>query len=359
MAERTPLAERTAGAALVEEGGFAVPAHFGAPDEEYRAARSGAALFDVSHRGKLEVAGGDALAFLHNLASNDVRNLAPGAGCETFLCTAKARVVAHALVWRAPPQGKRDTLALDLAPGSAARVLQHLNHFLISEDVQLTDRTRELAQVHLAGPDAPAVLGRAFGTNADLPLLQERSLTLAGELPVRLRRNEPLGLPGFDVLCPSGRAGEVWQRLLEAGARPAGMQAYQLLRVEAGTPLYGVDLDENTFAPEVGRTRQAISYTKGCYLGQEPIVMARDRGQVNRTLLGLKLPEGTVPAGSLLYRDGKEVGRVTSSVVSPALNGAIALAYVRRGNQEAGTTLEVDVGGQRRPAVVTALPFVA
>jgi folate-binding protein YgfZ len=130
-----------------------------------------------------------------------------------------------------------------------------------------------------------------------------------------------------------------------------------VLRVEAGAPLYGVDVDETTFAPEVGRTPQAISYAKGCYLGQEPIVMARDRGQVNRTLLGLLLPGGPVPRGSLLFREGKEVGRVTSSVLSPT-RGGIALAYVRRGHQQPGTALEVEAGGQRHRAEVAALPFV-
>src|SRR5207245_396496 len=112
-----------------------------------------------------------------------------------------------------------------------------------------------------------------------------------------------------------------------------------------------------TFAPEVGRIQQAICYTKGCYLGQEPIVMARDRGQINRTLLGVKLPDGPVPKNALLFRDGKEIGRVTSSVRSPRLETAIGLAYVRRGNQEPGTRLEVDVNGVRQPAEVTALPF--
>jgi folate-binding protein YgfZ len=164
-------------------------------------------------------------------------------------------------------------------------------------------------------------------------------------------------MPGFDIVCPQTEGENVWRLLVLAGAVPAGRQTFEILRVEAGTPVQGLDIDENTFAPEAGRTAQAICYTKGCYLGQEPIVMARDRGQVNRTLLGLALSGGTVPPGSLLYRDGKEVGRVTSSVVSPRLGTALALAYVRRGNQEPGTVVEVEVTGERRPAEVRALPF--
>jgi len=173
---------------------------------------------------------------------------------------------------------------------------------------------------------------------------------------VQFRRNDRLGVPGYDVVCPADRAAWHWGHWVERGARPAGLRAEDTLRVEAGTPAWGSDVDENTFAPDVGRTRQAICYTKGCYLGQEPVVMARDRGQVNRTLLGLKLAGGPVPPGSLLYRDGKEVGRVTSSTLSPRL-GAVALAYVRRGHQDPGTAVEVEAEGQRRPAQVVGLPF--
>jgi folate-binding protein YgfZ len=175
---------------------------------------------------------------------------------------------------------------------------------------------------------------------------------------VDLRQVDALGVRGYDLVLPREKAAESWRRLTQAGARPAGRDTFETLRVEAGTPAQGPDVDETTFAPEVGRTAQAICYTKGCYLGQEPIVMARDRGQVNRTLLGVKLPGGPVPHGSLLYREGKEVGRVTSSVVSPRLGTAVGLAYVRRGHQEPGTVLEVDAAGTRHPAEVTALPFL-
>ncbi len=356
MPEQLPLHEAAAkaGATFTEDAGFLVPAHFGDSDTEMAQARSGAVLFDLSHRGKLEVAGNDAVKFLHNLSSNDVKGLAPDTGCEAFFCTATAKVIAHALLYRCPPEGKREKLALDVAPGLSAKVMKHLDRHLISEDVEFADRTRDLVQFHLAGPAAPALLGRLFGSEVALSPLQQQHASLGGADWV-VRRHDPLGLPGFDVLGPLDRAEELWLRLREE-ARPAGRQAYEVLRIEAGTPLYGADVDETTFAPEVARTRQAISYGKGCYLGQEPIVMARDRGQVNRALLGLKLPDGPVPAGALLFRDGKEVGRVTSSVLSPRL-GAIALAYVRRGSQAAGTVLEVETAGQRKTAVVAALPF--
>jgi folate-binding protein YgfZ len=357
MAE-TPLYEvaARAGAIFADEAGWSLPAHFGKAAAEYDGARAGAVVFDRSHQGKLEAAGSDAVAFLHNLCSNDIKNLAPGCGCEAFFCTATGKVVAFAHIYRAPPHGKRESLWLDLEPGLHSKVLGHLDRYLISEDVTLADRTADIAQLHLAGPRAEAVLASALGVETQLALLQH-TLARFDDSSCPVRRHDPLGLPGYDVLCPRTLAAPVWQALLAAGALPAGGQVYETLRIEAGTPRYGVDVDETTFAPEVGRTRQAISYNKGCYLGQEPIVMARDRGQVNRTLLGLKVGEAPVPAGSKLFRDGKEVGRVTSGVVSPRLGSAIALGYVRRGSQELGTVVEVDVNGERRPAEVAALPF--
>lgn len=313
----------------------------------YDAARSSCALFDVSDRGKIEVAGTEAAFFLHNLATNDIKGLQPWHGCETFFCTATAKVIAHGWVWRLPPEGKRDTFWLDVDPGLAEKTYQHLDRHLISEDVTLTDHTKDLTQFHLTGPRVAEVLDAAgFG-----PGHQWQRLTCRAEGGVTVRNVDPLGIPGVDLLCPTA----LRERLVAAGAREGNATTFDILRVEAGTPLYGADMDENTFVAEVGRTKQAISYNKGCYLGQEPIVMARDRGVVQRTLVGLRLDD-VVPSGSLLHRDGKEVGRTVSCVRSPRL-GPIALAYVKRGSQAPGMAVEVDVNGQRHPATVAALPF--
>jgi folate-binding protein YgfZ len=359
MAEQTPLHDLTAraGAVFTEDAGWQVPARFGDVAAEYARVRDGAGLFDVSHRGKIELTGPEAAFFLHNLCTNDINDLPVGAGREAFLTTNKARIVSHLYVYHLLLHDGRPALWLDGPPGTAENLLKYLDRYVISEQVEFADRTREFAQLHLAGPQAHAILEKALLDDVPpLEDLQHMMRTFGVNDTCHIRRHDLLGVPGYDVVCLSARAGNVWQMLTRAGAHPAGRDAYEILRIEAGTPALGIDLDENTFAPEVGRTKQAICYTKGCYLGQEPIVMARDRGQVNRTLLGLKLPDGPVPHNSLLYHDGKEVGRVTSSVVSPRL-GAIGLAYVRRGSQDSGTTLEVDVAGNRHAAVVAALPI--
>jgi len=358
----SPLATvaAAAGAHVRDFAGWPLPASYGDVPGEYRQALDGAALFDVSHRGKLELTGPDAPTFLHNLCTNDVLNLPLGGGCEAFFTTAKAKALFRVLIYHVRLDGGRDALAIDCAPGRSAALVQHLDRYLIAEQVEIADRTEAYAQMHLAGPQARAALERALGDPIpDLDELQHMERTFGASATCHLRKHSPLGVPGYDVVCLPGRAAEVWRFLSAAGAKPAGLDAYELLRVEAGTPLDGVDFDENRFVVEVGRTSQAISYGKGCYLGQEPIVMARDRaGHVNRTLLGLKFTDGGGPVlpGSKVVRGEAEVGVTASSVASPRL-GAVALAYVRRGHQEPGTAVEVEAPEGKRPAEVRALPF--
>jgi folate-binding protein YgfZ len=360
MAELTPLHDPTGAAAAVyiEESGFLIPAHFGDVSAEYNHARSAAVVVDESLHGKIEVRGADAARFLHNLTTNDILNLAPGAGCETFLTTAKAKVIAYLLIYRHAASIDPPGFSLDVAPGAADKVIRYLDRYLISEQVEFANLTAEFAQIHIAGPRAGALLSQLLGAGG-LPSepLRHTTVRLRGDAESWLRRHDALGLPGYDLVCKADQAATIWHQLVHAGARPAGRESCEILRIEAGLPREGADIDENTFAPEVGRIAETISYMKGCYLGQESIVMARDRGQVNRTLTGVKLPNGRVPHGSLLFAAGKEVGRVTTSVHSPQLGMGLGLAYIRRGHQESGTKLEVEVAGKRSTAEVVRFPI--
>jgi folate-binding protein YgfZ len=328
----------------------------GASLDDYQAAQTGCALFDLSHRSKLMATGPEAAKFLHNLTTQDVLGLPFGEGREAFALTAKARVVAYFHLFHCKNEAGAPEFHLDLASGTAEKILRHFDFYLISEQVELLDCTRDFVQILLAGPEARPVVERVLGSVPPLEEMQHVDATTRAGVRASLRRTNELNRSEFTIVCASEAGPDLWRRLIVAGARPAGLETFEVLRVEAGTPTFGVDLDEETFAPEVGRTRQAISYTKGCYLGQEPIVMARDRGHINRLLLGLRLTDGPTPGGTLLYREGKEVGRVTSSVVSPRL-GPIALAYLRRIAWEPGTAVEVETEGRRRPALVSALPF--
>jgi tRNA-modifying protein YgfZ len=309
----------------------------------YKLAHEQAVFFDLSLYGKIELRGPDAVVFLHNLCTNDIKSLADGASCEAFLCTAKGKTSAHFLVQRT-----KDRLLLVMVPGLAEKVVQTLNKYLISEQVEITDRTAELAQLRVVGPQAGEVI--------DLETLGEPVL------PHRL-----LGLPGFDLFCSTAKLKYLIEELGADDAEPAPPELHEILRVEAGTPEYGKDIDDERFVMEIGRTAQAICYTKGCFLGQEPIVMARDRGHVNRVLMGVKVQpaagseskQDVVAAGSKLMQGDAEAGTITSSVWSPGLNQVIGLAYLKRGNQEPGMVLTIEPARDGRQALVTSLPFVS
>jgi glycine cleavage system aminomethyltransferase T len=359
MARSTPLTEpcRQAGAIFTEVAGREVPQHFGDSAKEYRAALDGAAVFDRSSAGKLEVAGKDAPSFLHNLCTNDINGLPLGGGCEAYFCDHRAKVLAHAFIYHVLTAG-RHAFWLDVTAGFNEKALQHLDKHLISEAVELVDQTEQFAQMHLAGPRAKSILEAALGEPLpNLDEFQHMERTFGSTATCHIRRHDPLGVPGFDIICLNGRAAGVWRMLQSAGAVPAGEAAFEILRVEAGTPVYGVDIGVDRFVMEVARALRAVSYAKGCFLGQEPIVMARDRaGFVNRAFLGVKvLQGGTLPAGTKLSRDGAEVGLVTSSVHSPRLNAPLALAYIRRGNQDPGLRLDAGTADGKLP--VEVLPF--
>ncbi len=358
MALQSPLHEsaQSAGAVFTEEAGWRMPAHFGAAVAEYQAARTGAVLFDLSHRGKIEVRGRDAVTWLHNLCTNDIRNLPPQ-GCEAFLTNHKAKAVAYLYVNRAPwgadvPGTAADTaLLLDLDPGVAERVASHLNRYIISEDVEIADRTTEFALLRLAGVQAPSILDSAAAK------LKSLTIDVGPGFASQGFRRDALALPGIDLYYPAAVAPLVWDALLDAGARSAGLEAHELLRVEAGLPVFGKDIDEERFVVEVNRIPQSICYTKGCYLGQEPIVMARDRGHVNRKLMGIVVDrQQTLPAGTKLTANAADAGQMTSSIVSPRLGKALALAYVKRGHETPGTVLELEVAGVKQSANVVSLP---
>lgn len=316
------------------------------PAPDYVAATTTSAIFDTSSAAKLLLTGPDAPQFVHNISTNDIKSLPLGGGCETYFCDARAKTLFVAWVYHVRIDGK-NALWLETTPGRGEALLKHLDRYLIAEAVEIADVTTQFAQMHVAGPKAKAVLEAALGdTIPDLAEFQHMERTFDSSATCSIRRRDLLGVPGYDVVCPTARADGVRRMLTAARATPGGPGAYETLRVEAGTPVYGIDIDENRFVMEVGRAERAVSYAKGCFPGQEPIVMARDRaGRVNRSFLGLKvLTGGPVPSGTKLTKDGQEVGVVTSSVASPRFGAPVALGYVHWKQAEPGT--ELVAGGQ-------------
>ncbi len=326
-------------------------------NNDYQRVRDEVGVFDASSRPKIELVGPDASAFLHNLSTNDIQNLSVGTGCEVFLTNAKARVVAFGSVYHLAGRDQSNAFWLDLDPAAGENTIQHLNRFLISEQVEILDRTKELAQYYLLGPKSRQVLARVLESEMEGSKdWQCGYVSGPNGISCQVRFHRRLGIDCFEVLFPVAESSNLWSLLTGAGALPIELETLEVLRVEAGLPVYGIDIDENVLAPEVGRP--AISYAKGCYLGQETIVRIRDLGHVNRMLRGLKMmQEVELPRGCKIFKEGKEVGEVTSSVKSPRLGCGIALAYLHRSCQEPGTRVEAAVGEDRVSAEVSSFPF--
>jgi len=320
--------------------------------DDYRAIAERAALVDLSDRTLVELAGDDRASFLHNLCTQDVRRLAEHMGAEAFITSVQGKILGHIYVFAEP-----EALVVETVPGQTAALLAHFDRYLIREKVTLTDRGRARAEVMVAGPGSPAVLTKLTG--APLPEANLASSDAKiGAAAVRIRSSDLLHPVGFLLECSRGDLEALSAALEGAGATPVSGAAVEAARIEQGTPFYGQDITEKNLPQEVGRDERAISFVKGCYLGQETVARIDALGHVNKRLVSVQFDsarsgEAQPPAhDEPLLAEGQEVGRVTSATFSPRLGSALALAYVRRGHEQPGTRLDSRMGG----AQVIALP---
>lgn len=329
-----------------------VPLDYGDAAEEYAGVRFRVGLIDRRDWGVVEVTGRDRATFLHALLSNEVKALAPGQGCAATLLDVHGRVQVVLAVWVLD-----DRILLVTPPGMAPKLLEALDHYLFSEKVSLHDASGETALLLLAGPEARATVGRLAAAMPGEAPWTHVAATLDG-IAVRLASGGgETGGPEIWVVAAAGDAGRVWDALVAAGARPVGLTALESLRIEAGTPRFGQDVDSSVLLPEIP-SAHLVSHTKGCYPGQEVVVRIRDRGHVNRHLRGLVLEGDAVPpSGADVIAEGVEVGKVTSAVRSLGLGRPIALAFVRRQHADPGTAVAVRIGERDVPARVSDLPF--
>jgi glycine cleavage system T protein len=343
------------GASFMNDRGIELPAHFTDPLREYQIVREKAGLIDYSFRVQVRMTGEDRVSFLQGIMSNDIKALRPGEGCAAALLTEQGRLVADLRVYALD-----SALLLDVDTRIKDKAMEMLSRFIIADDVEIEDLSTQQVTLALQGPSAFQVLAAA-GVSLSLPkVFQHGEGTIAGS-SVHIVHADDTGLDGYELFVPRAQIEAVWQTLLQVGAlfelRPVGLTALNLLRVEAGIPWYGVDMDESRIVLEVG-LEHALSFKKGCYLGQEVVERATARGHVNRKLSGLLVHGKTIPvSGDKLFRDSQEVGWVTSAIDSPRLGRPIALAYVRREHLTPGTQLRIDRQGTPVIAEVTQLPF--
>jgi len=326
-------------------------------EEAYRAATEGALALDRSHLATVAVRGKDRESFLQNMLTNDVRSLAPGTGVPAAFLTNKGKLVSDLLVFKSD-----DTFLLQMERERAEPFRKALDRYIISEDVALESRAETEATFSLEGPKASGILAELAGISVsdldELAHLHFRSLELSGlsglsEMPARFTAQRRELTPRFDVTASPAAAKSLLERVLEHGALLGGESVRETRRIEASRPRFGIDMDESHLPLEAG-LEEAISFQKGCYIGQEYVVRLAHRGHVNRKLAGLTLAGNEPPApGTPVLHGVEEAGAVTSSAFSPAFGGALALAYLRRAYLEPGT--EVTVGGAT--ATVSSLPF--
>src|SRR5579864_1212286 len=282
--------------------------------EGYEALRHGAAWLDLSARGRFLVRGRDRDRLLHNVTSNEIKKLAPGSGCYAFMLTPQGRIQADLNLFCFD-----DRFLIDTEPELREKVPQLILKFKVADHVEIEDISGSTAAIGLEGPAAAAVLA---SLNAPIPGDAYAHVPW-GEFTVA--NLSATGQPGFRIFCPAGKK----PPLDAAGAKPASESDIRLVRIENGQPRYGEDIRE-TSLPQETEQMHAVSFTKGCYLGQEIVERIRAQGRVNKKLVRVAIDASTPLAqGTKLAADGKEAGEITSSVYAPESGSVAALAYVR------------------------------
>ena len=295
--------------------------------------------------GLVELRGPDRVTWLQGMVSNDVARLEKGQGCYAAHLSPQGKVVSQMVVL-----ADGDKLWLAVGAENRSATAKGLEKLLIMEDAELVDRSTEFGLLAIAGAGARTLLGDWSGGCIDL--VSPYAHTEVGT--VRVVRADL----GYELIVPVGGMTQLHDALVEAGAGIGNEALWECLRIEAGIPTYGVDVDSTTTLPELGE--KGIDYQKGCYIGQEVVAKIRYIGHVNRRFVGLRFEGMAVPtANSKVSRAGRDAGRITSSVYSPHLKSSIALAYVRLGVDKAGTAVEVSIDGKTETATVTELPFVS
>ncbi|MBX7220679.1 MAG: hypothetical protein K1Y36_12090 [Blastocatellia bacterium] len=338
--------------------GKPAPAHYGNPAEEYAALRQTVGMADLSLHGRLEISGKERTQFLNGMVSNYVKPLVAGCGLPALFLTAQGKVIADTHLYAVA-----ESFWLDYDVAVHEKLWKKLFALTYAGDFKVADRTKTHGLISLQGPQAAQLFAVASGTRLEtltttltvekvgggtetIPVLPVVAATMAGTDILAVRRNR-FGVDGWDVYVPLPGFDSVWNHLETAGAafglQVVGWQALETVRIETGIPRYGVDVDETVIAPEAG-FETALSYHKGCYVGQETVAKIHWRGhdQVARKLTRLTVTGETLPpSGTPVLKGEKEVGHITSAVYSPQFGTVLALGYVRSSALQAGAELSV------------------
>lgn len=295
------------------------------PDETmYHALKQGSGYVPLAGRTQIEVTGGDRAKLLHSFCTANVNALSPGEGCEAFILNGKGKVLGFVYLFC-----QVDSIVMETVPDQAEKLIAHLDRYVIREDVRFQDQTETLSELLLAGDKAAACL-RAAGV-VELPQAYCGSLESKIEArDVFIRKVEWTGPHDFLISCNTCDIEAVLTALTATGATACDQSTFEVARIEFGTPLYGIDISDENLPQELNRDQRAISFTKGCYLGQETVARLDAMGHVNKVFVGVRFEQDAeIESGAEWQADGKSIGKVTSVCRSPQVDGVLARGYVK------------------------------
>jgi folate-binding protein YgfZ len=347
-----------------------IVATFGEPQAEYAAIRKGCALIDLPQRGILEVRGPDRIEFLNRFLTNELINketktpIAPGRGVYAFLLNNKGRIVTDMNVLE-----RGDRILLETDARNIANLKGALEKYIFSEKVEFSTLATHTHQIALHGPKSGDVLRQLTGGFTELSPISSATAKIV-DIETIIWRDDPCGVPGYFLILPTEMAPRIWMSILTAfpesdpgkrAIRPAGWAVFNTTRIEAGRGLFGIDFDDSVLPAETGQLERAVSFTKGCYLGQEIVARMHARSQIARQVVGMRMNDQALPMAGAPIVDAaqNQVGIVTSSTISPVLsNAAICLGMVKKQFCTVGSTIKIAAEGVMRDAAVVELPFV-
>lgn len=346
------------GASFEETAGWNMPAHYGDVASEHRAVRQAVGIADLSHRGKIRVTGDDRVKWLQSIISNDILPLTPGQGRYSSFLTHKGKMLTYFRLYM-----QTDAVMLEDVGEIGEMTFQALRKFLLyGTKAKMENCAESWGLLLVSGPKAAHVVRSAFGVDVTgLKPIDFVTAQIGGSHALVLRTEET-GEIDIEILIPAPGLLPAWTAILEAGAKygikPVGTHAREALRIEAGIPKAGPDLNEEIVPPEANLEGKAFSLSKGCYPGQEVVARMDTYGNVRRHLVGLILKDAAIPPkGAKLFSGDREVGWISSAVRSPQLNQVIAFGFPLRDFSKPDTALTVEINGARHEATVHTLPF--
>lgn len=346
------------GATFEEVTGWEIPAHYGDVTAEHRAVRQTVGIADLSHRGKLRITGEDRVKWLQSVISNDILPLQPGQGGYSSFLTHKGKMLTYFRLYM-----QTEAVVLEDVGEIGETTFQALRKFLLyGTKAKMENCAESWGLLLISGPMAAHVVQSAFGVDVtDLKPVDFVTAQIGGHHALVLRTEET-GEVDIEVLLPADGLLTAWTSAMQAGdkfgMRAIGHQAREALRIEAGLPKAGPDLNEEIVPPEANLEGKAFSLNKGCYPGQEVVARMDTYGNIRRKLVGLVLKDSAVPPHrAKLYSGDREVGWISSAVRSPQLNKVIAFGFPLRDFSKPGTELTVELESGKQPATVQTLPF--